>query len=384
MPLRLSTSRDDLRAPRGARIVLEPYVSKLKIAIVGGGLAGVYAAYRLHKAGVDFDLYEARNRLGGRIHSTDTGLDLGPTWFWPDFQPRMHNLVCELGLSSFEQHEHGDALLERGFGQVLRRQGYRSGNTSMRVEGGMTRLIDALVANLPAGRIHLSTEVVAVNLDESGAALLLSTAHPELSSYSHIWLAIPPRLASRIAFTPRLSGHSLGQLSSVPTWMAAHAKYVARYKHPFWRERGLSGEAFSSAGPLGEIHDASNGEAAALFGFFSVGATQRKQFSDTELRALCLAQLTRLFGGDAGTPLDDWIQDWAAEPFTATADDQAPPRGHRLHDLTNVIAPPWNSRLALIASEAGGEHGGYMEGALLAVDASLSQILEQHSTDDTE
>jgi monoamine oxidase len=41
---------------------------KQKIAFVGAGLAGVYAAYRLHTAGIDFDLFEARNPLGGRLH----------------------------------------------------------------------------------------------------------------------------------------------------------------------------------------------------------------------------------------------------------------------------------------------------------------------------
>ncbi len=356
---------------------------KQKVAIVGGGLAGVYAAYRLDHAGIDFDLFEARNRLGGRIHSTETGLDLGPTWFWPDFQPRMHELVAELGLDTFAQHEHGDALLEQGLGQVSRRQGYRSGNTAMRIEGGTTRLITTLTASLPASRIRLSTEVVAAYLDENGAALRLGADHPELHSYSHIWLAIPPRLTRRIALTPALSDHSLRRLCSVPTWMAAHAKYVARYSHPFWREQGLSGDAFSSVGPLGEIHDASNGETSALFGFFAIGAAQRGRIGEAELLNLCRAQLIRLFGDEADTPLEDWIQDWATEPFTATADDQTPPRWHSLYDLTNAVGHPWGGRLALIGSEAGGEHGGYMEGALLAVDAALSRVLKALPGDDT-
>lgn len=112
--------------------------------------------------------------------------------------------------------------------------------------------------------------------------------------------------------------------------MAAHAKYVARYSQPFWREQKLSGDAFSSVGPLGEIHDASNGAAAALLGFFAVDAAQRAQFSDAELRTLCRMQLSRLFGEAAGTPLQDWVQDWAADSFTATADDQTPPLWHSL------------------------------------------------------
>lgn len=351
-------------------------MSKQRIAIVGGGLAGVYTAYSFHRAGIEFDLFEARERLGGRILSTETGgLDLGPTWFWPDFQPRLHSLLAELNLPTFEQYELGDALLERGLGQVMRRQGYRSGNLSMRIDGGTARLVEALAASLPAERIYLDAEVVAAKLGEKGVQLRLSVGHSERPFYSHLWMAIPPRLASRIAYAPALSPHSTGQLSAVPTWMAAHAKYVARYSRPFWREQGLSGDAFSAVGPLGEIHDASNGEAAALFGFFAIGALQRGWISDEDLKTLCRTQLFRLFGEEAGTPLEDWVHDWAAEPFTATGDDQTPPRMHSLHDLGQSIDGSWADRLALIGSEAGGEQGGYMEGALLAADVAIQKVI---------
>ncbi len=41
----------------------------LRIAIVGGGLAGLSAAYALHKAGIDATLFEGSDRLGGRCFS---------------------------------------------------------------------------------------------------------------------------------------------------------------------------------------------------------------------------------------------------------------------------------------------------------------------------
>lgn len=43
--------------------------SKPTIAIVGAGLAGLTAAYRLHQQGFDVRLFEARFRLGGRVLS---------------------------------------------------------------------------------------------------------------------------------------------------------------------------------------------------------------------------------------------------------------------------------------------------------------------------
>lgn len=40
-----------------------------KIAIIGAGLAGLTAAYRLSQKGIPVDVYEARNRVGGRVFS---------------------------------------------------------------------------------------------------------------------------------------------------------------------------------------------------------------------------------------------------------------------------------------------------------------------------
>ena len=90
------------------------------VAILGGGLAGLNAARLLHQAGVDFRLYEARDRFGGRILTVDAaglpaedGFDLGPSWFWPQMQPDIAALVATLGLTSFSQHSAGDVIFER-------------------------------------------------------------------------------------------------------------------------------------------------------------------------------------------------------------------------------------------------------------------------------
>lgn len=46
---------------------------KTKVAVIGGGLAGLISAYRLIQMGFDVELYEARERLGGRIFTIKLG-----------------------------------------------------------------------------------------------------------------------------------------------------------------------------------------------------------------------------------------------------------------------------------------------------------------------
>src|SRR5215813_127359 len=58
--------------------------SEAEVVIVGGGAAGIAASRRLHDAGVDCLLLEARARLGGRAFTIHAGpdfpIDLGCGW----------------------------------------------------------------------------------------------------------------------------------------------------------------------------------------------------------------------------------------------------------------------------------------------------------------
>ncbi|MCY1691189.1 NAD(P)/FAD-dependent oxidoreductase [Exiguobacterium sp. SL14] len=61
----------------------------MHIAVIGAGISGLYLATRLQELGHNVTIYEARDRIGGRIETVDFDLtgqtyafDLGPTWFW--------------------------------------------------------------------------------------------------------------------------------------------------------------------------------------------------------------------------------------------------------------------------------------------------------------
>jgi monoamine oxidase len=62
-----------------------------RVVVVGAGIAGLTAANALTRAGVDCVVLEARDRIGGRLHTADVGgspVDLGGSWIHtPDGNP---------------------------------------------------------------------------------------------------------------------------------------------------------------------------------------------------------------------------------------------------------------------------------------------------------
>ncbi len=82
--------------------------------VVGGGVAGLTAAYELKKRGVAVEVLEARDRVGGRTWSgvlEGAEVDWGGEWIG-NGQPRVYKLVKELGLHTFATYDHGLKVLE--------------------------------------------------------------------------------------------------------------------------------------------------------------------------------------------------------------------------------------------------------------------------------
>lgn len=365
-----------------------------RAAIVGGGLSGLLAALLLEQQGCrDCVLLEARPGLGGRILSVDaTGselgatvfsadrFDLGPAWFWPDMQPQLAQLVNELGLACFAQHEHGDTLLERSRHAPAQRVGGDvSAPTAMRLVGGMGALVSALHHRLEPGRVVTGQTVRRMAVDGSQLELECENAAGVLDRWrvDHVLLALPPRLAAHsLGFTPALPPALTREWRATATWMAPHAKYIAVYDTPFWREQGLSGAARSALGPMAEIHDASMpGGHAALFGFLGVPAPLRRGVAPDLLRSHCRAQLRRLFGERAATPIWDGVKDWAADPLTATHDDQQAAEHHAGVPPSTAADGPWQGRLTGIGSEWSPQFPGYLAGAVDAASRGVSHCL---------
>ncbi len=358
---------------------------RTSVAIVGGGLAGLYAARRLHALGIDFQLLEARNRLGGRIlsandsgHSSTDGFDLGPSWFWPEMQRGLAALVDELKLTTFPQHSDGDVVIEKMSREEPRRyQGMPQAPQSMRIAGGTGAYITALSATLSPEALRLGMRVSHATLNNS--EVLLTIVGPDGAEHEvaaeRVIFALPPRLlASSVAFTPDIDSATAILWRRTPTWMASHAKFFALYRQSFWRDAGLSGTAQSQVGPLVEIHDATTASGMpALFGFLGVGADQRAAIGEDNLTQACIEQLTRLFGPEAGRPRATLLKDWAADPLTATADDRSP-SAHPKPTRTPWVSGVWKGRIFLAGSETSATAPGYLAGAIAAAERAVIEL----------
>lgn len=365
-----------------------------RFAILGGGLAGVYTAFLLEQRGItDYVLLEARSALGGRIQSLSPvaaqasrtpaaidRFDLGPTWFWPSLQPELEELVEALGLQRFPQHETGDMMFERSPNQLpMRTFGYVNSPPSMRLVGGMAALVEALRHQLRAQTVLVGQTVRAARVEDGHVHILCRdpNGEPSMVQAQQVLMAFPPRLAqATIDFSPPLPAPIAHQWQQTATWMAPHAKYVAVYEAPFWRQVGLSGEARSACGPLGEIHDASMpGGSAALFGFIAVPVAARRGVSEQVLIRHCRAQMVRLFGPQASHPTAEFLKDWALDDLTATTADQDPAGGHPSPPPATIPEGQWRDRLVGVGSEWSPRFPGYIAGAIEAARLGVEALL---------
>jgi len=347
----------------------------MDVVVVGAGLAGLTAAVDLHAAGRSVTVFEARERVGGRLFTVvPDGLgdgawfDLGATWHWSD-QPAIRALAADLGVASFPQFAGGRGLYEETPHDRPSPIDVPPPNPGeLRFVGGTQQLCRRLADRLPADSIVLGASVTALAGHGPGLTAIVTRAdgrsEPVMASFAVV--AVPPRLAvKRIAFDPPLPDEVIRVMRATTTWMARAVKCVAVYDTPFWRVDGWSGFAFSRAGPLREVYDACthDGSVAALWGFVA-GDDDFRCIGPKERAALVSAQLRRLFGPRAGEPIQYFERDWSADPNTI--DDEwfwveGEPADYGLPALAQ---PLLDGRVVLAGTETAAVGGGHMEGAV--------------------
>jgi monoamine oxidase len=188
-------------------------------------------------------------------------------------------------------------------------------------------------------------------------------------------VAVPPMLAARIRFTPPLGGQRDQLLQR--TAHGALTKCAAVYPEPFWRERGLTGQAVSDAGPISTTFDNSppDGAPGVMLGFISgAEAIRHARRSEVERRQLVLDCFVRLFGEEAAQPGIYIERAWAEEEWTRGGPVCSPSPG-ALSAYGEALRRP-AGRVHWAGSETATVWCGYMDGAVRSGERAAEEALD--------
>ncbi|GAA3606903.1 flavin monoamine oxidase family protein [Agrococcus terreus] len=185
-----------------------------------------------------------------------------------------------------------------------------------RVVGGLQRVPLTLAERL-GDRVVTGAPVRRIEHDAEGATVVSDRGSVR---GRRVLVAMPPNLFSRIDYQPPLPRrqHQLHQHLSLGLVIKVHAVY----DRPFWRDKGLSGTAFSPYRLVHEAYDNSNHEdpRGTLVGFVSdEHADAVFALPAEERRRRILASLVDYFGDEAAEPLVYFESDWGSEEWTRGA-----------------------------------------------------------------
>jgi monoamine oxidase len=255
-------------------------------------------------------------------------------------------------------------------GSFLRLITTGGGAQEQRFVGG-SQLISEKVADHLGRRVVLKAPVHVVAQDGDGVRIV---ADGTTVDARHAILAVPPVLASRLAYSPALPKGKAALLKALMP--GALTKATAVYDRPFWRDAGLSGQGVTDVGPARATFDNSppDGSLGVLFG--SVGGSAYAPWGPLpadQRRAQVLESFAAFVGDQARAPADYFEQDWTKERWTRGC-----PVAHAAPGVLTKYGP-WLRRAVGKVHFAGTETSdywlGYMDGAVRSGERAAREVL---------
>lgn len=347
------------------------------IIIIGGGLCGLTSAYLLAKEGIKTTILEARDRLGGRIHTLrnhgEAPIEMGATWLGNKHH-HLLKLLDELNIDIYEQF-----MGNKGYYEPMSVSPPQLVNLppneepSYRIEGGSDNLIYSLANYLDDNRILL---------DQPVRSLRKQNNKLEVETDNHLFKAdaiistLPPKLfVDSVAFTPTLPNELHETAHQTHTWMAESIKIALTFQEPFWRKTNSSGTIFSNVGPVNEMYDHSNEHQSqyALKGFMNEAY---HSVSHNDRKKLVIKQLRRFYGDKADSYHSYHERLWKDESYSFVKyDNDIIP--HQNNGNRIFQKPYWDDQLFISGSETASSFPGYMDGAVESAQRTVDQIMEK-------
>lgn len=340
-----------------------------KYIIVGAGLSGLTSAYQLQKSGeTDFVILESRERIGGRI-LTNESVDLGATWFQAHHE-NVLDLLDELRIDKFYQYSRGRSVLVYS---TMAPEHYFENDpnapSAYRIAGGSKAIIQALAEKF-VDKIKTDTVVRAIN--STNDTLRIET-DGGIFTAEKVIVTIPPKIATRIDFSPELPKAVAQAMEKTHTWMSNAMKVGLTFKKAFWRDKDLSGTVIGQVGAVTELYDHSDvkDEQYALMGFINEGL--REVSADVRKRRI-LDYLSKYLGREILDHLTytekDWSQDRNTSCETIKSIYMSPSYGNPVFGEAYMAG-----RLLFSGAETSPVYGGYMDGAIFSGIKAAEKVL---------
>ena len=338
--------------------------NNLEVLIIGGGLTGLTIAYLLKQQNISATIIEARERLGGRIHTKYSKayapLEMGATWFGKKHR-QLLLLLEELNIEYFEQALGTTAIYEpisTSPPQLV--QLPPNNDPSFRIKNGSSTLIKTLASHLNKEQIINGQAVKSIRKEEN---FILVKTDTEQYKAKIVISTLPPFLLQQsISVSPSLPASFTDLAKQTHTWMGESIKIALTYQHPFWRAKNTSGTIFSSVGPISEFYDHSNVEdnRFALKGFINgayAAATKEQRLK------VILQQLSKYYGAEASNYSSYEETVWRHQAYTfSTYPSSILPHQNNGHALFRKAY--LDGQFFIAGAETAPSFPGYMDGAI--------------------
>jgi monoamine oxidase len=221
------------------------------------------------------------------------------------------------------------------------------------------------------GRVLLNQPVRIIAQTRSGVRV---TTDHETVSAKHVIVTGPPSITALIRYEPDLPWMRAQLTQRYP--QGTVIKCEAVYDTPFWREKGLTGQAVSLTGPVKVTFDNSppDGKPGVLLGFIEAqAARQAAQLSPAARKAAVLQNFVTYFGQEAANPRH-WIEkSWADEPWTRGCYVGFTAPGVLLDYGAAIRAPI--GRIHWAGTETSDYWNGYMDGAVRSGERAAQEVM---------
>jgi monoamine oxidase len=299
------------------------------------------------------------------------------TWILANTTREGARFALRSALGGFAAAPSGDVSLlfsllvqESGGGLATLISTTGDGSEAFRFVGG-SQAIPLEMARRLGDRIVLRAPVRTIRQDGDGV-----TVQTDDGDYRghQVVVAIPPTLAGRIDYEPKLPAQRDGVMQRFPAGSVIKAQAV--YRTPFWRNAGLSAEFITDVEPLsfGLDNSPPDGRPGVLVGFFSAKASRDWAARSTaERRAAVLEGFQRMFGPKAMNAIGYVEGVWPNERYSRGCWGYTPPG--ILTGFRGALTRPVG-RIHWAGTETElGPFSGFMDGAVRTGERAAAEIL---------